>query len=411
MLDEGLFRREALDEYRSRVSGEPIAPLPSSWAWLAGLIILFLIAVGFYLSFNEYARKERVSGALRFADGEVVIEAPMHGTVMALTVAEGDWVDPDTPLFTIRTTERSAEGVEFPAEYARSIEEELTILREQAATNDIILQSQSDELMAQISSFESQIEAIDERLAVGRERRALLQAQFDAGLELNQRGNLAARALEERRLLVLDQNERTTSLLAQRADFVGAVNARRARLRQLPHEFQQAELANAQAELQLRRRLLEMGVQRGVLITAPSAGQVAALAMENGESIQAGQRALTLVAAGSEIEGVVYLPSRAMARIRPGLEVRLFYHAYPHRRYGVATGRIGEVSNTVYRPEEIPSHFRIEEAAYRAVVKLDSQTVTAFDTDFPLRSGMTFNAEVILERQTFISWLFEPFQG
>jgi membrane fusion protein len=97
-----------------------------------------------------------------------------------------------------------------------------------------------------------------------------------------------------------------------------------------------------------------------------------------------------------------------MARISPGLEVRIFYDAFPHRRYGVAKGTVVSVSDTVFQPEEIPSALLLEEAAYRATVRLEAQTIEAFGLSHGLRGGMTLRAEIILERQNFLQWLLEP---
>ncbi|MEQ8434264.1 MAG: HlyD family efflux transporter periplasmic adaptor subunit [Oceanicaulis sp.] len=411
MLDESLFRREAIDEFKQKVSGEPIARLPVSWAIFCVLILGSMIAVGVFLALNDYARKERATGWLQFASGELAVQAPLSGAVMGLSVAEDARVAAGDPLFTVRTSQRAEDGVEFSVAYAGSIEAELALIDRRLAAAETALGEQMGEMQAQISALDSQIAATGRRDAVARERLAVLQRQYEAGRSLADSGRLAARGLEERQLLVLSQQEQITALEAQAADLRGARDGLAARLRQAPLDAEQNALAARQSRVQLERSLLEIETRRGVLVTAPAPGRVAALRVTQGGSVQAGERALTLVGDDSALRGELYLPSRVMARVRPGLEVRIFYTAFPHRRYGVATGRIEAVSATVYRPEEIPTPLRLEEAAYRAYVTLDSQEIEAFETAFSLRSGMTFDAEIILERQSLIQWLLEPISG
>lgn len=411
MFDESLFRQEAINEFKQKVSGEPIARLPVSWAIFCFLILGALVAAGVFLSLNEYARKERAVGWLQFSAGEIAVHAPQRGVIDNLRVGEGTQVAAGDRLFVVRTPQRAEDGVEFTAAYAESIRNELVLIDRRLSAADSVLEERIGEMRARISALERQAASTEERMAFARERRALLQRQFEAGRALAESGRLAARALEERELLVLDQSERITALETQSADLRGELESLRARLRQAPLDAEQSTLTSRQTRLQLERSLLEIESRRGVLVAAPEDGRVAALSVSDGGSVQAGQRALTLVGDESALRGELYLPSRVMARVRPGLEVRIFYDAFPHRRYGVAAGRIEAVSNTVYRPEEIPTPLGAEEAAYRALVALDKQQVEAFETEFPLRSGMTFQAEIILERQSLVQWLLEPMRG
>lgn len=411
MHDETLFRKEAIEAFKQKVSGEPIARLPVSWIIFCALILTAMVAAGLFLALNEYARKERARGWLQFSGGEIAVQVPVSGEVASLVVSEGDRVEEGHPLFTVRTPQRAEDGVEFPVAFAQTVEAELELIDQRLAAADEALAEQLRDLHASIEAIDSQIAAVDRRLEVAAEREAVLIRQFEAGQRLAQSGRLAARALEERELLVLDQTERITALQASAAELRGSRESLIARARQAPLDAEQSSLAARQTRIQLERRLLEIEARRGVLVTSPGPGRVAAMAVSAGSSVQAGRRALTLVGDDSALRGEVFLTSRAMARVRPGLEVRLFYTAFPHRRYGVATGRIEAVSETVYRPEEIPTPLGLEEAAYRAIVTLDSQTVEAFDTSFALRSGMTFDAEVVLERQSLVEWLLEPMRG
>lgn len=411
MFDETLFRQEAIESFKQKTSGEPIARLPVSWALFCFFVLGAMFVCSAFLLIGEYARKERASGWLQFTSGEIAIQAPSSGVVSDLAVDEGVWVETGDPLFTVLNYQRAEDGVEFSVAYAGSIETEIALIDRRLRSAEISLAERIGEMQAQIDALDRQIEATARRGDVARQRLSVLRRQYNAGQALAATGRLAARGLEERQLLVLDQEEYINALAAQAADLSGAREGLAARLRYAPLDAEQNVLSARQTRVQLERNLLEIQTRRGVLVTAPYAGRVAALGVTQGGSIQAGQRALTLVGANSALRGELYLPSRVMARVRPGLEVRIFYNAFPHRRYGVATGQIEAVSATVYRAEEIPTPLGLQEAAYRAYVTLDAQQVEAFDTEFDLRSGMTFDAEIVLERQSLVQWLLEPLRG
>ncbi len=372
------------------------------------MVVFALVAAVLFLTSNDYARKEKAAGWLRYASGEFALYAPINGTVEALQFEEGQPISEGAPLFVIRAPQTSTEGAEFSAEYARSIELEIELIRARELNAQSTLLARMEETQSQIEALTSQISALDQQIRVAQERRAVLDEQHQAAVDLATRGVISQRMLDERHVLALNQQETESALRARRAEFTGALHVHRTRLEQMPLEAAEGALLARQSRIQLERDLLEAQARQGVLVTAPTSGRIAAKQASAGSSIRAGERALTIVADDSVLQAEIYLTSRAMARIRPGQDVRIYYSAFPHRRYGVATGRIEAVSTTVFRPEEIPTPLGMEEAAYRAIVTLDAQTIDAFGDRFDLRSGMTLTAEVILERQSLFEWLLEP---
>lgn len=51
---------------------------------------------------------------------------------------------------------------------------------------------------------------------------------------------------------------------------------------------------------------------------------------------------------------------------------------------------------------------KTESATYRIRIRLDEQAVMAFGQSYPMQPGMMLKANVILEQQSFFSWLMEP---
>jgi membrane fusion protein len=107
----------------------------------------------------------------------------------------------------------------------------------------------------------------------------------------------------------------------------------------------------------------------------------------------------------------LYAPSRSMGFLRPGQPVRLLYDAFPWQRFGAFDGTIAEVSQTILAPTEVEAALKLEEPVYRVRVAVKDQAITAFGTSAPLQPGMTLEANIVLERQTFLDWLLTPLRA
>ena len=50
----------------------------------------------------------------------------------------------------------------------------------------------------------------------------------------------------------------------------------------------------------------------------------------------------------------------------------------------------------------------LQEPVYRLRATLTKQQMQAYSQSFELKSGMLFEADIMLEQRTFIEWLLEP---
>jgi membrane fusion protein len=177
--------------------------------------------------------------------------------------------------------------------------------------------------------------------------------------------------------------------------------------KQLPLELQstQAQLDNQISEL--RNQLTRLQHEQSSIIRAPKAGTISGILPRSGHFVNAGSIVLSLLPEGAELEAIVYVPTRAIAFIEPGQDVRLRFHAFPYERFGVHQGKAHEVSHTVLLPEEVVD-VTLQEPSYRVRVRLSSQQIQAYNRELPLRAGMTLDGDVITERRSLVQWLFDP---
>jgi membrane fusion protein len=187
----------------------------------------------------------------------------------------------------------------------------------------------------------------------------------------------------------------------------------RAESQQLPLQSQR-EHEGAQRELVLLdEELAENALRREWVLRASDAGTVAALTVERGQSVVAGQLLAVIVPAGALLEAELYAPSRAAGRLHDGMPVLLRYQGFPYQKYGQFAGRISEVAGTAVpaaelRGEALSVSARDGEPLYRVRVRLQTQAILVNGALLALKPGALLEASIPLDRRRIIRWLLDP---
>ncbi|WP_323744769.1 HlyD family efflux transporter periplasmic adaptor subunit [Pseudoalteromonas sp. PPB1] len=127
-----------------------------------------------------------------------------------------------------------------------------------------------------------------------------------------------------------------------------------------------------------------------------------------GKSVNAGQNLLSILPQGSQMQAIIYVPTSSFGFINLGQETKLRYHAFPYEKFGIYNGTVEQVSNSVILPDETSTPGVIQQPAYRVVVALEAQQITAYGKQTPLRAGMMLDADIIVEERSLLRWLFDP---
>ena len=181
------------------------------------------------------------------------------------------------------------------------------------------------------------------------------------------------------------------------------------------------ESAALQREVQaIAQSQAETESHRESLVLAPQAGALAAVLVQPGQAVAAGQTLATLLPAGSVLEAELYVPTRAAGHLRPGMPVWLRVDAFPYARYGQIAGRVREVARSAV-PVAQADAGALEPVrpggegltVYRVRVALD--TPAAGDATLAwrplLRAGMRVQASLVAEKRTLLQWALEPLEA
>ncbi|WP_100258295.1 HlyD family efflux transporter periplasmic adaptor subunit [Reinekea forsetii] len=211
-------------------------------------------------------------------------------------------------------------------------------------------------------------------------------------------------------------SEKLLSLQAQYQELARNLDAQRDLVKSLA--LQQAGLGfeelNRQGELQnslsgLAQSIAQLHGERAYIVKANRAGMVSNIQVSEGQEVQSSVPLLTITPQGSELEAELLVPARAIGFVEVGQTVKMRYSAFTFQKFGLYSATITGVSQTVLLPSELSGvAINAQEPMYRVTASLEQQTVDAYGKTFPLKEGISLEADIKLAERSLLEWLFEP---
>ncbi|WP_121937857.1 HlyD family secretion protein [Eilatimonas milleporae] len=263
----------------------------------------------------------------------------------------------------------------------------------------------------ELESIEGEFRALKARIDLQSSLVASAQRRHTDGVTLNKKGVLTAIELERREQDWLSAQSQLEALQAQ----ASGLDNRKAQA-QLNLEAIEPSLQNAMAEFDTRlsnlaqERINIQGQDSYALVTSTS-GRLTSLSITGGSQVTAGKAVATVLPQGGVLEAHLLVPSRAAGFVEKGQDVRLLYAAFPYQRFGSFDGVISNISTSIIAPQDANVPVSVQEPFYQVKVALSDRRITAFGKTYDLQPGMLLDANIILERQSFLSWLLEPLRA
>lgn len=407
LRSETLFRHQAIAALSRRPYGRPIAVMPRAWLWLTVFVLAALIVSSVVLLTVEYAKKETVRGWLVSRHGVARITANVPGTVEAIPIAAGDTVQSGDVLIALSTERYLPDGRPVGDEIRHHLFSQLASIDRQIELVGAAAEIERESLTSQLRDLKNQHRAQSrqslqqrQRLDAATDMLSRLKHSADSGAvtDWEVAGQADNRALLEQRWAELQHGE----IVLERER-----KSLQARSTSLPFETDReiANLLSEQSRLQQAIASLESG--RRVVLTSPFAGTLASIEVHPGSMVVPNQLLVTVLPENLVLAAEVYVPSRAIASIRPGQRVRLTYDGFPIQDFGVFAGEVEQVSRVVLLPSDVPKAFAIHEPTFKVRISISNETATLDSNRTKLRPGMLLAAEIILENRRLIDWLLE----
>ena len=407
-MSTSLFRQQAIDHQRFRIWGEVTIALPKSYALVTSFIALSVLAMTLFIATHSYARKEHAAGFLVPTEGIARITLPRSGTITAVDVSEGQYVERGAPLLAVTDAETSAGGENIDDAKANELREQRSHLEDQIRLEREKSAAEGQRLQSQIQGAIDEITALARQQTIQAERVEIARRQVTGAIELAGKGYLSQVELRRRQDAHLAEMQSESSLAKELA-------AKQATLAQLRNALQQLPIATAEhvsglegsiAELEVR--LNEIEGRRGYLLSAPISGRVSALQASVGRLADPKLPALSIVPDGDMLEAELLVPARAIGFVAPGQIVHISYDTFPYQQFGFARGTVRTVSRTLLKPDEIVGPVLSREPFYRVDVALERQTISAYGAELPLGPDLELQADILFERRTVLAWILDP---
>lgn len=409
-----LFYRIPLDLFKNQVMvhivphryGQIIFSRPINFTVLTAIFSAIALALVLFLVLFSYTRKERVSGTLQPEQGLIRVLPQRAGVIIQIPVQEGQQVEVDDILFALSNERFSAAH----GETEQAINTLLQARRDALRAEQKLLYRQSEQRIAalkrKMADLADEVHRFKEQESLQQQRIALGEAAVDRYRQLHASSFISAAGLQDKQAELIDQQARLAELRRMRDAAERAQADIQADLNDLRTQAERDQSAARRDVASIEQDLAESAARREILIRAPHAGTISAITVEAGQAVAANQPLATLIPQNTLLEAELYIPSRAIGFIKPGMHVRLRYQAYPYQKFGQFNGTVREVSGSALRPEDLS--LPGADPVYRARVTLEHQNVTAYGTAQPLKVGMTLEASILLETRKLYEWVLEP---
>ena len=145
---------------------------------------------------------------------------------------------------------------------------------------------------------------------------------------------------------------------------------------------------------------IELSIQR-TRLTAPIGGTVTSLSVHGaGPVVQEGDVVADIAPEGARLVAEVHIPNEHIAKVKPGLPVKMLIDAYPFQQYGVFDGTVLSVSPDAIASADGSSY-------YRAVVVPATDRLPSGVT---LSPGLALEARIITDQRTAMALFLDPFK-
>ncbi|MEQ5786809.1 HlyD family efflux transporter periplasmic adaptor subunit [Erythrobacter sp. NFXS35] len=403
-----LFRTEALEQQNDRLHGEVVLTQPLSTKLFAGSLFGIIAIAAVWVSVGTYARIETVPGMLVTSVPSAKVVALQPGVVSELPVQEGQLVRKGDRLLVINSDRGSTGGGDVAGRGLGALAARQQLTEAQVAMAGGRATAERGRLATIITSAEQQAMSLRDQIGLQEQVVVSNQQMFDQVTAVVERGFVSKVEMERRRQTLLSSQQSLANLRQQLTARTSDAQQARAQLASVAIEAEQGVSQIRESLQALNAEQARLEGEQSYAISAPIDGRVTALAAGVGRSVNASRPVMVIVPEGAELVAELYAPTRAVGFVEAGKETRLLYDAFPYQRFGSFGGKVANISRTAVDPRETDIPFPFDEPVYRIKVSLDQQRIDAFGGPSPLQAGMTLQANIVLERQTFLAWLLQP---
>lgn len=405
-----LFREAAISHQGHRMYGTVILQYPEIFKWLtAAIIVMMGLLIAFFFLFST-TRKAQANGVLIPAAGLIKVIPVQAGIIMEKYIREGQAVKKGDVLFVLSGDRAGSDGQDAQKTISRLLESrrdsystEMHQVREQST-------QRSQSLQQKIRDAELDAVKIQDQILLQQQRVDMAEQNVKRFKELQSTNYISAAQLQERQADLIDQRQRLNELQRAILNNQRDLSGLRAELKDIQTQSEREKAAIERNIHALSQDLTDNEARRQIIVRATQDGTIAAVNAEKGQTVTPSMALATLLPTQTALEAELYVPSRSVGFVKPGMQVLVRYPAYPYQKFGQHQATVREIAQSPLRIDELPPSGmqNTNEPLYRIRLVLNKQSVTAYGQEYPLKPGMQIDASIQLENRRLYEWVLEP---
>ena len=407
-----LFRKEAVSHQSERLTGVITLAQPLSIKLTVIILVSITILIVLFLFNAEYSRKETVRGFLMPNKGVIKSFANQAGTIEKLWVKEGDKVTKGQSLATVVVQQSNSNGVNLSTQLLNQLNTQVSLLSDEILQHQTLQHQELFNLQTQIVAFNNEKLALKNQMILAQEKLSLLHEQQLNFNQLNKNGYLSNLEKERQLQALLEAKQEKQNIARLILQHQNKLNQTAFNIKNVPQQYALRINALKRQQADMQRQLATVSSNYTYTVTASNSGVVTGIQVVEGETLSQSKAQakplLHLIPEGSELVAELLLPTRSAGFVQLGNNTRLRFDAFPYQRFGFINSNIVRIDQTLISPSEVQLPIQLQEPVYRLRATLNQHQMQAFGKSFDLKSGMLFEADIMLEQRTLIEWLLEP---
>ncbi|MCE0742332.1 HlyD family efflux transporter periplasmic adaptor subunit [Acetobacter sicerae] len=417
-----LYRQEALDARRQAWLGQVQATQSLSIRVISWVTLALVFLAVLYVCFGIYTRRVHATGYMLPPTGLITIDASAAGIISARLAEEGQHVHKGQKLFTIDLEARSSTGP-TQEQVLGQLRRQRELLEQQKEIRIADAPVEKQALINQIRNLQQQHNLTGMQLSNDAKVLPVVEAAVNR-MKNAQSAHLVTETQFQSQLYTYAQ------LLSSHAQFMqtytdteGKISDNTSKLmrydRQTAHDINDLDRQISDIDKQID----ESESHRTIIIEAPDDGILSAVRGNLGQQVSAGTPLVTLLPTGRSLDAELYVSSASIGFLREGEPVLMHYAAFPYQRFGLARGRVVEITRapiTESQPgqgQQSASGSKDKKDSgngsggsdlYRIRVKPDLPYIVAYGDKKPLEAGMEVEADIAIDSRRLYQWIFDP---
>lgn len=363
----------------------------------AGTIIILgvftlLIAAIVWACLSEIDVVITSSGSIQPVGNLNVVQSYANGSVKAINITEGDYVEKDDVLIELDTQSLDIDAEQLDSQ-KKILDAQLKIytkIKDGEKLSEIKIEDYDDELKTYIQSIldndKSYHNTLD-NLEKDKENADLNHQIAQIQLE-EYEANGTEREAEMQELMVqqyeLAKDQADVKIKDTKTQYSSQVNSK---LSEISGQLDEIET-------NLEKYSLSKDYQ---YITAPVSGHINSINVNTiGAAVTSAQELVTIVPDNTPVEMVCYVKNMDIADVEIGMETEIKLEAYPYNKYGTVKGKVKYISPSAFVSEQMGSVY---------LVKIE---ITDKHDDIDIISGLSGSVEIKTDKRTVMDYFLEP---